>query len=161
MTDDNYSTVFEWTSAQYREINDLYTAIEVLEDAGLIQPNVKEDITGFRLIPAEGKAELVNMPFLIVSATLKKAIEHGSTYVDIMLVTADDQRIWMRDSSTGIFAQLQERFTAAGTTVLYGLWVRRGLRFQDFPFKRDDGQTINSRTYYLNSILPRFTGDRS
>lgn len=140
----------EFTNETYREIETLRDALEILEENGLLTHEVKEQVTGFQFIPATGKHTLVGIPFLIVSATHRRNPDDDSAYVDLMVVTVDDRRIWFRDSSRGIYRQLEPLFLEQEASVIYGIWVRKGLTFKDFPYK---GAT--SRTYYLDETVPK------
>lgn len=141
--------------ADYLEISDLYSAVDILRTKGWLTTEVEADVTGFRLIGAEEKEELIGVPFLVVSAILRHDHKKDSDYVDVMLVTADDRRIWLRDSSQGVFQQFLHMFRVVGENRVHGVWVRRGLRYEENPFIRANGETVMARTYYMKNIIPR------
>lgn len=134
----------------FLEITSLRDAIEILDENGLLADDVREQVTGFQFIPATEKHTLVGVPFLIVSATHRRNPDDDSAYVDLMVVTVDDRRIWFRDSSRGIYRQLETVFTERESATIYGIWVRKGLTFKDFPYRE-----TTSRTYYLEEMIPK------
>lgn len=129
-------------------------AIDLLEELGAIPENKTDEHTGFAVMPAEFKAKLVGMPFMILECGIKDGIG-GTHYAEIILVTVNDIKAKIRDSSKGIYEQiielLTERISAGNTKPALGIWVRKGLKYKDYPYSDLSTGTVSmSRTYYLD-----------
>ena len=135
---------------QLMDIETFTDAIDILVDMKAFAPN---EASPFPLMPAEYKEQLVGIPFIIIEAQLQPGIE-GSEYYEISLVTYNNIRVTIRDSSRGIFNQLSRMIKARAEKgrphPQCGFYVRKGLRFTEAPFTDPvTGITTESRTYHL------------
>jgi hypothetical protein len=140
-----------------RDIIVLADAVDLLQNHGLVTKEWTQEITGFGFRPADYKEQLIDLPFLIVEVTLRPG-DDNSTYVELAIIDILNRKATFRDSSRGIHSQiltlLHDRQRADGTPLtepLHGIWVRRGLRFKEYPFtNRGTGETVMTRTYELD-----------
>jgi len=121
-------------------------ALEVLSDEQYAQ------LTGFGLLPGNRKQELVGVPFLIIQFEFKTG-KNESSFVECPIITTNDERYILRDSSRGIHEQLrqimQDRIASGHPKPTYGVYVRKGLTFRDNPYTSPSGEALTTRTYFL------------
>lgn len=121
-------------------------ALEVLSDEQYAQ------LSGFGLLPGNRKSELVGVPFLIIQFEFKNG-KNDSSFVECHIITTNDERHVLRDSSRGIHEQLQtlhrERVASGHLNPNYGVYVRKGLTYRDNPYKSPTGESLITRTYFL------------
>ena len=132
------------------EIVHFADAAEVLVEAGLIDKNRVRELHGFALRPAGYKEMLIGVPFLIVEAEIFPGKDH-SQYAQLIIIDIEDRKSTIRDSSRGIFEQISTLIAEAEKPVLHGIYVRKGLRFDEYPFTHPGtGSSTMTRTYYLD-----------
>ena len=135
---------------QLLDISDFSDAIDLMTEIGAFRPG---EVSPFPLVSALFKETLVGVPFIILEANIKPGVD-SSSYVEMQIVTARNEKITLRDSSRGIFEQMRteigRRVEGGSKTPLLGFWVRKGLRFEEVPFTdRDTNITTMSKTYFL------------
>lgn len=125
-------------------------AVDLLRQHGFIDDAQVQFLTGFGLRGVEYKAELIGIPFLIIEAEIKTG-KSGSQYAQMYIIDTLDRRVILRDSSRGIFEQVQALMVDAGKDVLHGLYVNKGLRVEEGThFHPALQKTVPVQTYYLN-----------
>lgn len=133
------------------QIEYLSDAIDLLADIGAIG---EEEISPFPLVPGPFKEKLVGVPFLILEATIKPGLK-DTRFVEMIIITAENVKITLRDSSRGIFEQMEEilnkRVEAGHTNPTKGFWIRNGLRVVESPYTDPITKTETiSKRYYLD-----------
>lgn len=132
------------------EIIHFADAFEVLADAGLIDKARVQELHGFALRPAGYKESLVNVPFLIVEAEILPGKDH-SHFAQLVIIDIEDRKSIIRDSSRGIYEQIAVLCADIDTHVCHGVYVRKGLRYEEYPFTHPSTkQSTMTRTYYLD-----------
>lgn len=132
-------------------IDTMSDAIDFLTEIGAIQG---QEISPFPLVPGTYKAKLVGVPFLILEFMIKPGLD-ASEYAEMIIITAENIKITLRDSSRGIFEQIKEierqRIAANNPNPNRALWVRNGLKVVETPYT-DPVTKIEtiSRRYYLD-----------
>ena len=125
-------------------------AVEILEAGGRISEEQAREITSFALRPAAYKSQLVGIPFLIIEAEILPGKDH-TRFAQLIIIDVDDHKCTIRDSSRGIFEQVTELVEQSDTPILHGLFVRKGLRFEEYPFVHPATKIESlTRTYYLD-----------
>ncbi len=132
-------------------IDTLNDAIDYLTEIGAIEG---AEISPFPLVPGSYKEKLVGVPFLILEFTIKPGV-NATEYAEMIIITAENIKITLRDSSRGIFEQLKEillqRVSAKHRNPNRALWVRNGLRVTESPYTDPvTRQDTISRRYYLD-----------
>lgn len=116
------------------DIESLSDALDFLAERGMIGP---EEISPFPLVPGPYKEKLVGVPFLILEAHIKPGLQ-DTFYAEMLIITAENVKITLRDSSKGIFEQVKEIITkrtqAGHENPNRAFWVRNGLRAVDSPY---------------------------
>jgi hypothetical protein len=111
-----------------------------------------EALSGFGLLPGNRKQELVGVPFLIIHFEFKPG-KNDTSFVECHIITTNDARHIIRDSSRGIHEQLrqiyQDRLSSNHPRPNYGIYVRKGLTFRDNPYQSPSGEQMTTRTYFL------------
>lgn len=125
-------------------------AIELLETTKLIDEERAKEMHGFALRSAGYKESLIGIPFMIVEAEILPGKDH-SQYAQLIIIDVEDRKSTIRDSSRGIFEQVSTLVEQTRTPILHGIYVRKGLRYEEYPFNHPGtGQTTITRTYYLD-----------
>lgn len=142
---------FSFTSDQLRDIIFFDDAVELLTEHGAVSEGERHELTGFGLLPAERKADLVGQPFLILEYRVREGL-NNSTFSELLIITTKDERYILRDSSRGIHEQLptisgQRRDN--GHHPFMNIYVRKGLGYREYPITDPKGVTKTVRTYYL------------
>lgn len=138
----------------YDQLLDIETFADAIDFLTKFKALGDEEVTPFPVMPAEYKEDLVGVPFIIIEAVLQPGI-NDSEYYDVLIVTMDNVKVTIRDSSRGIFNQLQRlipaRLAAGHPHPQCGIYVRKGLRSTTNPFTDPStGVTTKSKTYHLN-----------
>ena len=111
-----------------------------------------ESLSGFGLLPGNRKQELVGVPFMIIHFEFKPG-KNESSFVECHIITTNDQRYIVRDSSRGIHEQLrqiyQDRVSASHPVPNCGVYVRKGLTYRDNPYESPSGERMTTRTFFL------------
>lgn len=96
------------------------------------------------------KAELVNVPFIILDWAFRSSDVYGGEYVVVDIKTQTDPHKFFVDGSTGIKDQL-----LAASRKLQNkhvpIIVRKGLRSSTYQTKDASGNDITGTTFYLNN----------
>jgi hypothetical protein len=133
-------------------IDSFHEAVSQLRSIGAFTAEQNEQLTGFGLLPGNRKQELVGVPFLIIQYEFK-AGKNDSSFVECYIVTTNDERHIMRDSSRGIHEQLLEllndRIESGHPVPNCGVYVRKGLTYRDNPYTSPSGEQLTTRTYFL------------
>ena len=125
-------------------------AVEILEDGGWITAEHASEMTGFALRGAAYKETLIEVPFLIVEAEIMPGKDR-SRFAQLIIVDIEDRKSTIRDSSRGIFEQISALVEQSGKGILHGLFVRKGLRYEEYPFIHPATKIESmTRTYYLD-----------
>lgn len=137
---------------QLRAIESFTDAALKLYEEGVFTDNQLDEFTGFGILPGNQKERLVGVTFLIIQYEFKYG-KYGASFVDCHIITTNNERLILRDSSQGIHEQLKSlyatRTKANFTAPNMGVYVRKGLRYQDNAYVNAQGESLTSRTYYL------------
>ncbi|MGE3429253.1 MAG: hypothetical protein AB7I44_21100 [Hyphomicrobiaceae bacterium] len=137
---------------QLRDITSFTDAAYKLYEQGVFIDLQYEEFTGFGILPGNQKERLVGVTFLIIQYEFKVG-KYGASFVDCHLITTNNERLVLRDSSQGIHEQLKSlcatRTKANHPYPNMGVYVRKGLRYQDNAYVNAQGESLTSRTYYL------------
>lgn len=135
-----------------KEISTFKDAVTTLWSMQVLSDEQCDQLTGFGLLPGNRKADLVGVPFLIIQFEFKSG-KNDSSFVECHIITTNDERHTLRDSSRGIHEQLQQiyrdRVASGHQNPTYGVYVRKGLTFRDNPYTAPTGEQSTTRTYYL------------
>lgn len=139
---------------QLAEVEVFHDAVALMHSYDAISDSQADELTGFALMPAAYKEQLVGVPFLILACSLKQG-HRGTYFVELILITTNNMRAIIRDSSKGILEQVKDIMWIPDLNeympLKMGMWVRKGLRYEDYPFTEPTtNKTIMSRTYYLD-----------
>lgn len=139
-------------TTQLRRIQTFTDAARQLHQHGVFNGVQYDELTGFGLLPGANKEQLLGVPFLIVQFEFKTGI-HDSSYVDCHIITTNDERYILRDSSRGIHSQLRslvrERVLSDHPHPFMGVYARKGLSYKVNAYELPDGSKGTSKTYYL------------
>lgn len=137
----------------FKDITTFHDAVLKLYAIDAISDTQLNELTGFGMLPGARKGELVGVPFLIVQFDFKIG-KNESSFVECYVVTTNDQRYLLRDSSRGIHEQLRQiqrdRVAIGQPVPNCGYYARKGLTYKDNPYESPDGEKLTSRTYYLS-----------
>lgn len=137
-----------FTEDQLIEISNAEDVKAALADHGVEIESWDDYGTGFNVVD---KSRLVGVPFRILEWKENDGGDYG-TFVSVLLVTGNNEKIVINDGSTGVAEQLHkvaERRIAKGRALPFaGLDVPRGLRVSEYD-KEIDGKITKARTYYL------------
>lgn len=139
-----------FSTPELAEIETFHDAVDILVEKGIIDEERANELNGFPLMPASYKESLIGQPFLIIQAQMMQG-KAGTDYVEMVTITTTNVRATVRDSSRGIAEQMRRAIAAQGKGVICGMWVRKGLRYDEYPF--DDvatGKRVLTRTYFLD-----------
>lgn len=132
------------------EIVHFTDAVEFLERDNWITAEHAYEITGFALRGAAYKQTLIEVPFLIVEAEIMPGKDR-SHFAQLIIIDVEDRKSVIRDSSRGIYEQVAELIKQSGKPILHGLFVRKGLRYEEYPFVHPATKVESiTRTYYLD-----------
>lgn len=99
-------------------------------------------VAGDGFTPLDDKSKLVEVPFIIVTAELHKSDAYDEVAV-LRVVTQDNKRYKIRDTSTGIRDQIKTLKRAGN------ILCEHGLRVSNYTFKNDAGKEQSATTYYI------------
>jgi hypothetical protein len=135
-----------------KEISTFRDAVTTLWSMQVLTDEQCDQLSGFGLLPGNRKADLVGVPFLIIQFEFKSG-KNESSFVECQIITTNDERHTLRDSSRGIHEQLQtilrERIASGHPNPKYGVYVRKGLTYRDNPYTSPTGESLTTRTYFL------------
>lgn len=141
-----------FTSDELRSISDFNTASYKLWECGAFTDDQLAEFTGFGILPGNQKERLVGITFLIIQFEFKVG-KYDASFVDCHIVTTNNEKLILRDSSQGIHEQLKlllaQRIRSHRHRPHQGVYVRKGLRYTDNPYVNANGESMTSRTYYL------------
>lgn len=145
---------FRLTPDQLRGVIFFDDAVELLDEMGAVSESELAELTGFGVLPGVRKSELVGQPFLILEYQVRPGLRgvKGAQFSELLLITTDNRKYILRDSSLGIHAQLKEVSADRAARDLspnMNIYVRKGLYFDEYPYD-DKGVTRSVRTYYLD-----------
>lgn len=136
------------------ELMKLDTFADAIDLLNEMQVFSDSDAQPFPLMAAEYKERLVGTPFIILEAVKKPGI-NDTDYYEIKLVTYADEKVTIRDSSRGIYHQLDGMIKARSRAHRHhpncGFYIRKGLRFTTNPYTDPATMlTTETKTYYLD-----------
>lgn len=135
-----------------KEISTFNDAVRELWSLQVLSDEQYAQLSGFGLLPGNRKQELVGVPFLIIQFEFKTG-KNESSFVECHLITTNDERHILRDSSRGIHEQLRQihsdRVASGHPSPNLGVYVRKGLTFRDNPYSSPTGEQMTTRTYFL------------
>jgi hypothetical protein len=136
-----------------RSIEFFGEAVTLLREYDMLSTEDMEEITGFGHMPGAMKPTLVDIPFMIVQYSFQPGVD-GKPFSELYLITTTHEKWRMRDSSKGIHSQLRQLHTdrvASGHPFPFnGVYVSKGLTFEEYPYTDGTGNTTMSRTYSLS-----------
>lgn len=139
-------------ASQLRTVDSFVSGVDLLRSLDVFTDEQALELTGFGLLPGSHKERLIGVPFLILEFEFKTGHDNSS-YVECAIVTTKDEKLMLRDSSKGIYAQLRsvhdERIKTSNAYPTLGYYARKGLSFQEFPYVTPTGEHVKPRTYYL------------
>lgn len=135
-----------------KEISTFNDAVNKLWSLEVLSDEQYAQLSGFGLLPGNRKHELVGVPFLIIKFEFKTG-KNESSFVECHIITTNDARHILRDSSRGIHEQLrqihQDRVNSGHPKPNYGVYARKGLTYRDNPYESPSGEKLTTRTYFL------------
>lgn len=136
-----------------RSITNFRNAVDYMRELNVLSDEQMGELSGYGLLPGNQKEQLVGVPFLIIEYSFKTGRDN-SQFAECSIITTNDQRYTLRDSSKGIYAQLRalydERFANGHPYPNLCHYVRKGLTFQDFSYTTTSGEVVKPRTYYIS-----------
>lgn len=106
------------------------------------------------------KKDLVNVPFIVLKATLHDSKDFlGSQFALVRVMTKDGRKLFFTDGSTGVKAQV-EMLNGARQGGASGMWCWKGLTFSKYNPVGEDGsyildpktgEKINATTFYFDT----------
>lgn len=118
--------------AQLREVNSLDDALRILNESGITVKDASEVMgDGFELLNDKEKAQLVGVPFVIMSYAEAPG-DFGKSFVSLRVVTKDGRKLIVNDGSTGIRDQVVDHEAHVGSIV--GMHFPNGLRASVYSF---------------------------
>lgn len=140
------------TPAELKSMTTFDDAVERMDSFGVFTLDQYHELTGFGILPGTMKSVLVGVPFLIVQYQFRVG-KYDSSFVECHIITTQNNRYFMRDSSRGIHEQLRQihrdRVAQDHPAPEHGVYARKGLDFRDNPYETPDGVKLTSRTYYI------------
>lgn len=140
-------------SNELRMINTFRDAAHTLLEMGVYTDQQMDEFTGFGILPGAQKETLVGVTFLIIQFEFKVG-KYETSFVDCHIITTDDRKLILRDSSLGIHEQLKDIYTSRVKSnhpfPSMGVYARKGLKFKDNSYIDSNGKPGVSRTYYLS-----------
>jgi hypothetical protein len=135
-----------------KKISTFNEAISQLWSVEALTVEQYEQLSGFGLLPGNRKQELVGVPFMIIYFEFKNG-KDDSSFVECHIITTNDERHIVRDSSRGIHEQLrqiyQKRVSSGHPVPNCGVYVSKGLTYRDNPYTSPSGDQTTTRTFLL------------
>lgn len=132
------------------EIVHFSDVVEILADAGFADKSRVQELHGFGLRPAAYKETLIGVPFLIVEAEILPGKDQ-SHFAQLVIIDIEDRKSTVRDSSRGIYEQIETLVADSDDPIIHCVYVRKGLRYEEYPFTHPaTKQSTITRTYYLD-----------
>ncbi|HWV44407.1 MAG TPA: hypothetical protein VN039_00025 [Nitrospira sp.] len=119
-------------------------AMQLMQDARVDVVSTDDLGDGFVVLPTDGKASLVGVPFIILNMRFHTG-DMGE-FVILHVVTEDGRKLIVNDGSTGIRDQCKGY---ARNNRTQGILCKRGLTRSDYTYEDDKGKSIPATTYYL------------
>lgn len=106
------------------------------------------------------KKDLVNVPFIVLKATLHDSKDFlGSQFALVRVMTKDGRKLFFTDGSTGVKAQV-EMLIANRQGGASGVYCGRGLTYSEYEPENEDGEKITdpktgnpikAKTFYFDT----------
>lgn len=138
------------------EITDFASAIQMLNDTGVVAESISDYGTGFTVVD---KNRLVDVPFIIVEWRFNEGDykdENGENmhFASAAVVTKNGDKWIINDGGTGVCEQLRsvtrKRVEKKHPTPQNGLMVPAGLVRSDYEFADAKGVMQPGTTFYLS-----------
>lgn len=145
----NDTAVMRGTGLSDEELRMVESFDDVVRMTGGQVANIADEMgDGFSVL--DDKMRLIGAEFIIVKyGEHESEKSDGGKFTTIHVVTKEGGKYIVNDGSTGIHAQMSEKFGPDGEPFKF-LYVPRGLRVSEYTYM-DGGREKPARTFYLNT----------